>query len=87
MLNDLTELTPVKLVDDDGEETDVKVPCDTGAVHTVVQEAVTHEDDGKETDVLVPCDTGSLHKVKQEVDESNDTNADMGSGDDFDFYN
>ena len=28
--HDLTELTPVKLVDDDGEETDVKVPCDTG---------------------------------------------------------
>ena len=24
--HDLTELTPVKLVDDDGEETDVKVP-------------------------------------------------------------
>ena len=60
----------MKLVDDDGEETDVKVPCDTGAVHNVMQEAVTHDDAGVETDVMVPCHTGSLHKVKQEVDES-----------------
>ena len=54
-----------------------------------MQEAVTHGDDDydEETDVMVPCDTGSLHKVKQEVVESNDTNADMGSGEEFDFYN